>query len=286
MIGLLLMSIRDWFRSRTTPRADSEAKPLTSDRDRAAAWLAAMESGELHIPRDVHDAAAWNRYWEKNLVVGAMDQGFNDHMSSDPTLLPLLHRRGVRTILCAGAGLSGEPLALFLHGFDVTALDISSVPRAAFRRHVTEGPLSRLPGIAHKDDGSVVLPADQTIDASMCPPIHRATGYAPRGGGSLSYVTGDLLDADVCCDIFDAAIERRTVQLFPDAERNLALDRLAARLASRALLVSHQHRGDWKPGKPREHFASEWLDRSSFVSYRETAAATALRVARLVFTTG
>lgn len=280
------MSIRDWFRPRTANRADNGAKPLMSEPHRAAAWIAAVESGELNIPRDVHDAAAWNRYWEKNLEVGAIDQGFNDLMSSDQTLLPLLHRRGVRAILCAGAGLSAESLALFLHGFAVTALDISSVPRATFRRNVTEGLLSRLPGIEHRDDGSVALPADQTIDASMCPPMHLAEGYSPRGGGSLSYVTGDLFDTDVCCDTFDAAVERRTVQLFPAAEKHLALDRLAARLAPRALLVSHQHRGDWKPGRPRGHFASDWLDKSDFVSSRDTDAETAPRVARLVFTTG
>ncbi|MEO8520124.1 MAG: hypothetical protein ABI603_02110 [Acidobacteriota bacterium] len=280
------MSIRDWFRPRTANSAGQEAKPSMSEQHRAAAWLAAVESGALDIPRDVHDAAAWNRYWEKNLEVGAVDQGFNDLMSSDQTLLSLLYRRGVRKILCAGAGLSNESLALFLHGFDVTALDISSVPRAAFGRNVAEGPLSRIPGIEHRADGSVAIPADQAIDASMCPPIHRAAGSAPRGGGSLSYVTGDLLYADVCCEIFDAAIERRTVQLFPDAEQNLALDRLAGRLAPRALLVSHQHRGNWKPGSPREHFASGWLDKSDFVSYRETDAETAARVARLVYTTG
>jgi len=43
-------------------------------------------------------------------------------MSSDPTLPALLSRRGARTVLCAGNGLSIEPIALALLGFRVTVL--------------------------------------------------------------------------------------------------------------------------------------------------------------------
>ena len=103
--------------------------------------------------------------------------------------------------------------------------------------------------------------------------------------GSLSYVTGDLSDPAVCPGPFDVVIERRTVQLFPAGERDAAMDRLAARVGSKALLISHQHKGAWKPGEPRDHFAEKWLERSDFV--RDHADVRyAPRVARLWFTTG
>src|SRR5262245_8573311 len=101
-----------------------EQKPSKTDREAAAAWLAAFESGRLNPPKNVRDAAGWDTYWKNHLEVGAPDQGFSDMMSSDDTLVPLLSRRGVRTILCAGNGLSSEALALAMSGFDVVALDI------------------------------------------------------------------------------------------------------------------------------------------------------------------
>ncbi|MBK5256311.1 MAG: hypothetical protein JJE39_09795 [Vicinamibacteria bacterium] len=252
------------------------------------AWLAAMESGELMIPSDVHDREAWNGYWHKQIAMGPIEQGFNDAMSSDPTLVALLHRRGARKILCAGIGLSSESLALALHGFDVTSLDISDVPGLAFHAGIGDPahPFSRLPIQTVKDDGTVIFLADQVIDPDLCPRIHGSEEYPSRGGGSLSHSTGDLVDPEVCPGPYDVLIERRTVQLFPEAEHEAALNGLAARLGPRALFISHQHLGSWRPGQPRRHFASDWLEASDFTPEGASEVGDTARVARLQFSTG
>jgi len=50
-------------------------------RERLMAWAEAMEAGELRPPADVHDREAWDRYWKKQMEVGALEQGFNDSMA-------------------------------------------------------------------------------------------------------------------------------------------------------------------------------------------------------------
>ena len=252
----LLDRIRQLF-SRSTPR---EAKEEFGKAE-AATWLAAMESGRLNVPRDVHDGEAWDGYWRAHIEVGPMEQGFSDMMSNDPRLIPFLDQRDVRTILCVGNGLSSEALALAIHGFNVTVLDISAIPRWRFD-------------------------PDARIDPESYPPMHRTEARPPRGGGSLTSVTGDLMDADLCPGPFDVVIERRTVQLFPPAEQSAALDRLAARLAPGGLFVSHQHHGGWRPDQPRQHYASTWATEHGFTLDGASGADGGGRVARLVYTTG
>jgi len=264
-------------------------KPSRSgaSQDDAAAWLAARKSGRLDIPADVHDRAAWDRYWLAQLEVGQMEQGFNDMMASDSTFLPELDRRAARTVLCVGNGFSSESWVLALHGFDVTVLDVSSVPRTAFCGMVkdTTHQIHRLGGVMVCDEASIAFQPTVPIDREACPPMHQAEGRLPKGGGSLTYVTGDLMNADLCPGPFDVIVERRTVQLFPEREQPTALERLAARLTPRALLVSHQHHGGWRPNEPRSHFADEWAADHGFMIDRGSAHTNA-RVARLVFTTG
>ena len=185
-------------------------------------------------------------------------------------------------------GLSSESLALALHGFDVTALDISDVPYLAFRASIRDPthPIRRLPIQTVQEDDTVIFLPDQVIDPELCPPIHRSEGHPPRGGGSLSHSTGDLIDPEVCPGPYDVLIERRTVQLFPAAEQQAALDRLAARLGPRALFISHQHSGSWRPGEPRRHYASDWLKESDFTPEGASDAVGTARVARLWLSTG
>ena len=59
-------------------------------------------------------------------------------------------------------------------------------------------------------------------------------------GGSVRFVIGDVLDRSVCPGPFDAIIERRMLQLFPEQEQGVALDALASRLTADGLLVSHR----------------------------------------------
>src|SRR4051812_23582677 len=115
------MSIRDLFGRRAAtpapdaPPSDAPVPPAADVRTVAQAWLEAMERGELNIPADRRDPAAWDRYWRKQMEVGAIDQSFSDVMSSDPTLITALRNRPVKSILCAGIGLSAEAFNLALH---------------------------------------------------------------------------------------------------------------------------------------------------------------------------
>lgn len=265
--------------------------PSAAERAQVEAWFASSEAGDLHPPRDVHDPAAWDAYWRNELSVGPMAQSFADMMSSDPALPERLALRDARTILCAGNGLSSEALSLALYGFHVTALDISTVPGEVFASSLRrpEHPLHGIPGFSTDHTNVVSFGGTGTIEPERCPPIHRSADHLPKGGGTLSFVTGDLVDPQVCAGPFDVVIERRTVQLFPPEERLPALRCLVARLADRGLFLSHQHAGGWRPGEPRTHYAEDWLRSQRFVvgsgSDRELAD-SAQRLAFLMFSSG
>jgi hypothetical protein len=278
-----------------TARPEAELRPsdgpTSLGREQAAAWLAAFEAGHLDPPRDVRDPRAWDKYWRNQIEVGAMDQGFADMMSSDATLPGLLASRGSQTILCAGNGLSSEALSLALFGFHVTALDISAVPAHVFGRMLRnpEHPAHRIPGFGIGDDNTVTVACDGPIDSERCPAMHRSAHYAPKGGGVLAFVTGDLMDPNVCPGPFDVVIERRTVQLFPKHEQISALDHLIGRLAERGVFVSQEHQGRWRPGEPRAHHAEAWLRSRGFVLRSEADGNrldSAKRLASLMFSTG
>jgi hypothetical protein len=256
-----------------------------------SAMNAGYEDGRLLPPRNVHDRRAWDEYWKNHLECGTIKQAFSDWMTSDRTLVGLLIQRGARTILCAGNGLSSEALTLALHGFDVVALDISLVAAAAMRARMSgpEYPAHRIPGLAEREDGSWSFGPPGPIDPALCPPMHRSADCPNRGGGSLAIVAGDLMDPGVYPGPFDAVIERRTAQLFPEAERDVVLERLTARLADRGTILSHQHCGAWTFGQPRVHFAEAWLAGHGFsvvCDAFESPRGAAERLACLVFTTG
>jgi hypothetical protein len=255
------MGIRDWFR-RVLACGGHDHKS-----DRPGVKPATRETTWRWPPTDVHDRDAWDEYWKSELQEHAEWLGFSDFMANDPTLPGLLTRRGARTILCAGNGLSTEALSLALHGFDVTALDISSVPAEYYAERMRRpwGKRHQIPGFAIRDDGSFSMGAPGTIDPEHCPRIHQSPECPNKGGGSLSFVTGDLTDPGLCPGPFDVVIERRTVQLFQPAERAAALERLVARLQTPGTLVSHQHNGGWKPGDDRTHYAASWLTSRGFI---------------------
>jgi hypothetical protein len=108
--------------------------------------------------------------------------------------------------------------------------------------------------------------------------MHRSEGgsAAAVSPATLTYIAGDLLDPAVCPGPFDCIIERRTVQLLPD--REFALDRLAARLAPKGLLISHVHDGAWRPGASREHFAEDWALKREFSRNQDAERAIILYV--------
>jgi hypothetical protein len=166
------------------PRHLSEP-PSAAQRAQAEAWLAAFEAGHLHPPRDVHDSAAWDAYWRNQLSVGPMEQSFADMMASDPELPRLLARRDARTILCAGNGLSGEVLSLTLYGFNVTALDISTVPSEVIASSLRrpEHPVHGIPGFSIDDTNVVSFGDTGTIEPERCPLVHRSAEHLPKAVG-------------------------------------------------------------------------------------------------------
>ena len=96
-------------------------------------------------------------------------------------------------------------------------------------------------------------------------------------------VTGDLLDASLARGPFDVIVERRTLQLFEDAERDQALAAITNRLAPRGLFVTHAHLGSWRPGTPRTHPAEEWLRNTGWPTW--TPGATIRERAVLTYVT-
>ena len=232
----------------------------------AAAWLEALDRGDLNRPEDIHDVSGWNTYWTNHMKFDVWGQGFSDMMLSDDRLIGLLSERGVRTILCAGSGLSGEPLALALHGFKVTSLDISTVAVetvAGILRH-PEHEVQRIPGFRITDQ-TFEFGDSGPIAPELCPSIHRSATHSPVAGGSLTLAAGDFTDPAICPGPFDAVIERRSIQLFSDEEQPLVLERLVARLPEKGLFVSHHHDGGGGPGRHRPHCASEWVKSRGFL---------------------
>jgi hypothetical protein len=209
-------------------------------------------------PHDVHDRAAWDRYWHAQLEHGLTPPLF-DMFCHDASLIQCLIERGTRTVLCAGSGVSQEPRALAAAGFEVTAMDLS--PTAV---HLAEtwrfGP--------------------KELDG-FCTAEQRAPG------GSAEFVIGDILDRSMCPGPFDAIIERRTLQLFPEHERGGALDMLASRLQPNGLFLSHCHDGGWKPpGRPVHQVERFFRDRGWFITNSCDSPNHGRRTALLEMSTG
>jgi hypothetical protein len=239
----------------------------------------------------MHDSAAWDTYWRDVLQVGAFDVGLADLMAGDPRFPTLLAARGVRSILCVGNGASREALSLALLGFHVTALDIAGL--IAFVMHRTlddpRHPVRRIPGFVRGDDGTFAFGDASRIGALPFPVMHARDPQRLPGGGSIKFVTGDLIDHETAPGPFDAVIERRTLQLFSGDDQRIGFSRLAARLGERGTFASHAHHGSWKHGEPCTHFAAEWCEALGFVRHRDLGAAApvaAPRVALLIVTTG
>ena len=209
-------------------------------------------------PRDVHDSAVWDRYWQDQAAHGLTPPLF-DMFCHDAPLIQCLNARGARTVLCAGNGISQEPRALAEAGFEVTAMDHSSAA-VHFAETWQFGP--------------------KELDR-FCPTELRAPG------GAVKLVTGDILSGSVCPGPFDAIIERRTLQLFPEEERGAALDALASRLHPNGLFLSHCHDGGWKPpGKPVHQVERFFRDRCWVISRWGDLTDHAGRMAWLEMSTG
>jgi len=174
------------------------------------------------------EAAPWDEFWTEQMKSGIA--GFVDLFCRDGRLIDAMRANRLKTILCAGSGISQEPKALALAGFDVTVLDISPLAiKVAQEWNVPDTLLLNL------------------IEG-------RRAGRRRR----IRFVAGDLLDGRLCPGPFDVVLERRTLQLFPDDERPAAMRALAARLGRRGIFFSHSHR-NLGSRAPRANDPSDWF---------------------------
>src|ERR1044072_5806100 len=209
----------------------------------------------LFPPSTVVDSAAWDRYWQDQLSHGVA--GLVHLFVNDGELVEAMRANGLKTVLCVGNGISQEPRALAWAGFDVTSLDIS--PFAA--KVASEA--------APPDDFLARLVGEKQGDSN----------------GLLKFVVGDICDAACCPGPFDVVIDRKTLQLWPKAERPLALQAVANRLAARGIFFSQSHNGGWKPPAPRHDAPATWFAVGGWEFWRREAPLTG-RVAWLLTTTG
>src|SRR5947207_1329871 len=82
----------------------------------------------LRPPANPLDVAAWDRFWVEHIRHG-IGPPLMDMFCDDSMLVRVMNDEGLKSILCAGNGISQEPKALAAAGMDVVAMDIS--PQAA-----------------------------------------------------------------------------------------------------------------------------------------------------------
>jgi hypothetical protein len=220
----------------------------------------------LRPPEDVHDAAGWNRYWKAQ--VDHAVAGFHDMFLQEEGLARLMAARGLESVLCAGNGVSLQPHALAYAGFNVTAADLSTWAIELIRDLRPDS--KYLKKLLY---GSIFF---RPIFWRSMPETCRRLGWLfvnvqkhlfnplRHGGGTLEFLSGDLLDPGLCKGPFDVVIERCMVQLFSGAERDEILEKLTARLSPTGIFVSHCHMGWWRPGTPRDHILEAWFREHGF----------------------
>jgi SAM-dependent methyltransferase len=206
-------------------------------------------------PSTVVDAAAWDGYWQGQLSHGVA--GFVHLFVDDGELVDAMRANELKRVLCVGNGISQEPRALAWAGFDVTALDLS--PLAAKVASAAAPPDDFLAGLVGGRSGGL--------------------------NGQLEFVVGDLCDPACCPGPYDIVIERKTLQLWPEADRPMAVQAVANRLASRGIFFSQSHDGRWRPPAPRTHALEPWFVAQGWEMWRHDAPLSR-RVACLFTTTG
>jgi SAM-dependent methyltransferase len=233
-----------------TATADAPRRNVIDDDDEMA-WF--------WPPTTIADVASWDKYWRDQVTHGLTPPLF-DMLNNSADLAAVMSQHGLKTLLCAGNGISQEPRAFAEAGFHATALDSS--PFAAHVAQTWE--------FASKD-----------VEVNM--------GSRPRcDGGVVQFVVGDILDRSVCPGPFDVVIERRMLQLFEKDQLAGALDALASRLKEDGILLSHCHNGAWRPGQDRIHPMKVLLEEHGwrFWTPYEGSPKPLGRVAWLFFSTG
>jgi len=237
LIALIIVLVYAWpyvTRACAVVARSKDAQRTESAAAESAGVFANISLEDLRPPNDVHASEPWDEYWRRQHETGLW--GFNEMFVDDRELVRVIEARGFQTVLCVGSGIALEPHALAAAGLRVTMLDISPGVVAAQRA-------ASFPNDAFS----------HILDASQL-----------RPGGSLECVAGDLTDSTVCPGPYDVAIERRTLQLFPEGERGAALAAVAARLNPNGILFTHAHDARGGPGRPRNHRVEPFLEGCGF----------------------
>ena len=212
----------------------------------------------LNPPADLLDAAAWDQYWKEQIEHGITPQMY-DFCCREADLVRAMNSAGMKSVLCAGNGMSHEPRILAMAGFDVVALDISPLAIELARK--------------------CLLPPQAL--AFYC----GAEMQAP--GGRVEFALGNILDPAVCPGPFDVIIERRTAQVYLRHNIGAVMEALARRLGPDGILLSHSHDGSWKPPAPRRHYVESWFQDNQWIEWTwSDGPKPAGRVAWLVTSTG
>lgn len=224
---------------------DAELTAMVSERQ----WLIP--------PTDVHDARAWDKYWDDQIAHGLNPQLF-DIWCDDQQLVDVMMSREASTILCVGCGISQEPRVLADAGFKVTALDLSP---AALRW------------------AQAIQPRPDHLRMFFDRPVLRS-------GGAVRYVVGDLFDPTTCAGPFDVIIERSCVQLFGN-DIAAGIQNLVSRLGNKGVFRSHCHVGCPTPGTSFVHPVQSWLEAGNWTMWNGKSGAAPLgRFAWLSMSTG
>ena len=181
-------------------------------------------------PGTTEDPVAWDEHWEQ-LIAHGFGAKLEDLFCEDRALILGMRDNGLNTVLCAGNGISQEPKALALAGFDVTVLDLSPAAIRIFQETEFDQAYQ-----------------EQFLDENM-----------KRPGGSVTYEVGDIMDPTVCPGPYDVIIERRTAQLFHGEKMDAALAALADRLVEHGMFFTHCHDNRWRPGEKREPRTEQWF---------------------------
>ena len=214
------------FRKRDKPEeAPQETKPDPDSDPKALE----DELRWIFPPKTLVDPADWDNYWREQIAHNVA--GMTDMFCRDGALIDVMRANNFESVLCVGPGLSSEPLALAAAGFKVTALDLSPLV------------IEKLSSVKFPDEAF-----DQILE-----------GRERRLAGSLRCVAGDLCDRSLCPGPFDVVIERLTLQLYPDDQRDGAMQAVADRLAGRGIFFSQFHDGGWHPPAPRVHRNESWF---------------------------
>jgi len=212
----------------------------------------------LNPPCTIADVAAWDKYWRDQISHGLTPLLF-DLCNHGGDLAAVMAKLGMRSVLCAGNGISQEPKAFAEAGFDATALDPCAVAMS-FAQAWNFGP------------------KDYEFNMDDQP---------RRKGGKVQFVMGDILDPGTCSGPFDVVIERRMLQLLEPERRPAALAALASRMKENSILLSHTHYGNWRPEQGDTHpLQSLYLDAGWQLWNPHDAPKPPGRVAWLYFSTG